>query len=102
MNVSSDFLSNRKQTKGCAKRSDVFLNKIGAGIPQGSIFGPLLLLIYINDFSDSLSSNVKVFAEKASLFLVKCDISASANELNSDLKKINDWASQSKMSFKEY
>ena len=84
----TDFLSNRKQR--------VVLNgqvstqtSINAGVPQGSILSPLLLLIYINDLSDNLSSNVKLFADDTSLFCVIHDINISAGELNEDLKKIS-------------
>ena len=84
----TDFLSNRKQR--------VVLNgqvstqtSINAGVPQGSILSPLLLLIYINDLSDNLSSNVKLFADDTSLFSVIHDINISAGELNEDLKKIS-------------
>ena len=40
------------------------------GIPQGSTLGPLLFLLYINDLSDNLSSNIKLFADDTSLFSV--------------------------------
>ena len=43
---------------------------VNAGVPQGSILGPLLLLIYINDLADDLSSNAKSFADDTSLFSV--------------------------------
>ena len=60
---------------------------VNARVPQGSILGPLLFLIYINDLSDGLSSNAKLFANDTSLFSVIHDINASAIELNSDLEK---------------
>ena len=46
-----------------------------------------------------MSSNVKLFADDTSLFSVVPDVNASARELNDDLKKINKWAFQWKMSF---
>ena len=58
--------------------------------PQGSIFGPLLFLIYINHLSGDLSLKTKLFADDTSLLSVTHDITTSANELNNDLKKISD------------
>ena len=68
------------------------------GVPQGSILDPLLLLIYINNLSEGLSSNARLFVDDASLFLVIHDSNTSALELNSDLAKINSGAFQWKMS----
>ena len=64
-----------------------------------SILGPLLFLIYINYSSNNLTSNAKRFADDTSLSSVVHDVNTSAKELNDDLKKVNDWASQWKMSF---
>ena len=94
----TDFLDNRTQR--------VILNgqysswaKVEAGVPQGSILGPLLFLIYINDLSDNLASNPKLFADDTSLFSVVKNVDASNIDLNNDLKKIGEWAFQWKMSF---
>ena len=72
---------------------------VKAGVPQGAILGPLLFLIYINDLPNGLNSNAKLFADDTSLFSVVHNITDSANLLNSDLSKINEWVLQWKMSF---
>ena len=64
--------------------------KVHVGVPQGSILSPLLCLIYINDSSDNLTSNAKLFADDTSLFSVVHDVNTSAKKLNDDMKKVND------------
>ena len=64
-----------------------------------TVIGPLLFLIFINDLSNELSSNHRLFADDASLFSVVRDTNLSANTLNNDLPKINNSAHQWKMSF---
>ena len=59
----------------------------------------ILFLIFINDLSENLTSNAKLFAGDKSLFSVVRDVNTSTKELNDDLKKVNDWAFQRKMSF---
>ena len=68
-------------------------------MPQGSILGPLLFLIYINDLSDDLSTNAKLFADDTSLFSIVQNVNTSASHLNNDLSKISNWAFQWKMGF---
>ena len=94
------YLSNRKQ--------HVVINGfesewglIEAGVPQGSVLGPLFFLTYINDLENGIISNVKFFADDTSLFSIVTNPTLSAFELNSDLKVIENWASQWKMSFND-
>ena len=70
-----------------------------AGVPQGSILGPLLFLIYINDLPNGLKSNAKLFADDTSLFSIVKDKNESANILNNDLSLISKWAYDWKMLF---
>ena len=70
-----------------------------AGVPQGSILGPLLFLVYINDLPNGLKSNAKLFADDISLFTIVKDRSVSANILNNDLQLISLWAYKWKMLF---
>ena len=70
-----------------------------AGVPQGSILGPLFFLMYINDLPDGLKSNAKLFADDTSLFSVVKNKEESASDLTNDLDMISKWAYNWKMSF---
>ena len=98
MNIITDFLSFRKQRVVLNGQASPWVS-IEAGVPQGSILGPLLFLIYINDLSDNLSTTAKLFADDPSLFSIVQNINTTASHLNSDLNKINNWTFQSKISF---
>ena len=98
LNVITDFLYQRNQRVVLNGQHSSWTN-IQAGVPQGSILGSLFFLIYINDLSDGLTSNPKLFADDTSLFSVVQNINSKANDLNSNLMKISDWAFQWKIRF---
>ena len=91
-------LSNRFQRTTLNGKTSSW-SPLEAGVPQGSVLGPLLFLVYINDITDGLKSEVRIFADDTSLFVVVDDPIASFEILNHDLKLIERWANQWKMSF---
>ena len=62
---------------------------IKAGVFQELILGPLLSLIYINDLSEGITSNVKLFADDTSIFSTAYNINILTSNLNSDLQKVS-------------
>ena len=92
------FLKNRKRRVLLNGEISSWTNAL-AGVSQGFILGPLFFLIYINDLSNDLSSNPKLFADDTSPFSVEHDKTTLAKELNNDLQKISNCGYQWKMSF---
>ena len=73
--------------------------KINSGISQGSVLGPILFLIYINELFDRITSKCNIFADDTSLFSKVVDTCNSHIDSNSDLGSINNWAYQWKLQF---
>ena len=61
--------------------------RVNAGVPQGSIVGPTLFLLYINDLPDDVIFDIAIYADDTTLYS-KCD---QASELESDLRDTVDW-----------
>ena len=93
------YLSNRFQ-KVLLSEQTSSCRSILAGVPQGSILGPLLFLIYINYMPDDLRSSVKLFAGDTSIFSIAKNKNGSAKDLTHDLSLISKWTFQWKMLFK--
>ena len=91
LNLMESFLSERYQRVLVNGQSSEWAS-IKVGVPQASILGPLLFLIYINDLSEGITSNVKLFADETSIFSTVYNINISTSNLNSDLRKVSEWA----------
>ena len=98
LNIIKYFLSLRKQRVVLNGQHSTCVN-IEAGVPQASILGPLLFLIYINDLSDHLTSNPKLLANDISLFSIVQNINSTTTKFK-HLSKISNWVFQWKMNFK--
>ena len=93
LNWVSDYLSNRRQRvviRSCTSSSLL----VKAGVPQGSVLGPLLFLIYVNDIADSLLSLTRLFADDSSLFYSTSSLFDLQGIINHDLVVLSAWAKQ--------
>jgi len=63
------FLANRKQRVKIRGSCSEWINITG-GVPQGSVLGPILFIIFVNDLPDVVSSTLSVFADDTKLYLV--------------------------------
>ena len=70
---------------------------VTAGVPQGSILGPLLSLVYINDITEVVQSDIRIFADDTFIFR-QVDANCT-QELYEDLCRITEWGHQWKMPF---
>ena len=96
--LDESYLSNRKQKIALDGKCSEW-SIITAGVPRGSVLGPLFFLVYFNDLVDDLSSDAKLIADDTSLFTIVYDENIAAEQLNNDLKIISESAYQWKMQF---
>ena len=98
LNFFENYLFNRHQRVVLNGQESDWMT-IKAGVPQGSVLGPLLFLVYINDLTDNISSDMRLFADDSSLFTCVKGISQTHDKLVKDLQTITAWAYQWKMVF---
>jgi ribonuclease P/MRP protein subunit RPP40 len=89
----------------CGRRQRVTVNKtfsewreVTSGVPQGSVLGPVLFLIYINDIDISLISKLSKFADDSKLCR-NVSTSSDRDVLQEDLDKLNEWSHKWQMQF---
>ena len=91
------FLSQRSQRVVCGGEYSESAPVL-SGVPQGSVLGPLLFLVYINDLPDDVRSTVRLFADDTIVYLtMNCE--ADATNLQEDLDKLAAWEEKWQMSF---
>ncbi|KAK3101483.1 hypothetical protein FSP39_003928 [Pinctada imbricata] len=87
-----DFLNNRKQ-RVVLNDTHSDWGDVTSGIPQGSVLGPILFLIYINDLPDVVHNIAKLFADDTKLYSV-VNNSNQQFTLQEDINKLTDWSNE--------
>ena len=91
------------QTENNLSRSQILVQSdfqsLICGVPQGSVLGPLLFLIYINDFENcSTLCDFRLFADDSNLFLFNRNIRVLEDNANSALIEVSEWLNTNKLS----
>ena len=92
------YLSNRKQFVYNKESSSQIIKNITCGVPQGSILGPLLFLLYINDLYKASTLTTVNFADDTNLVQLHENIEILFNNMNNELKRISYWFRKNKLS----
>jgi hypothetical protein len=84
-----------------ASALDSELKLIKAGVPHGSVMGPDLYLLYINDVPTTLNSTVATFADNTAVMAVGETFEKSARKLQSAVRKVTIWTKKWQIKFSE-
>ena len=68
------------------------------GVPKGSILGPLLFLLYINDMTGAISCEMLLYADDTCLVFQAKDLDTISDKLNMEFNKLCDWFVNNKLS----
>ena len=72
--------------------------QVTSGIPQGSVLGPILFVLYVNDLPDCTSSDIYLFADDTKIFRsITCD--SDSELLQHDLDELQSWSDKWLLNF---
>ena len=101
LNWFRNYLSDRQQRVVVHGQSSEW-SSIKAGVPQGSVLGPLLFLLYINDISNAVQHcHIRLFADDTCLFIEVDNREDAAAKINEDLDALYQWSLDWLVSFSE-
>ena len=91
------YLGGREQT---VEISGVFseFRTVTCGVPQGSILGPLLFLIYVNDMKAAVKCKLLLYADDSALLASSSDVSEIEEILKRELESVSEWLSENRLS----
>ena len=92
------YLTNRIQYISITHDLETDTKNICCGVPQGSILGPLLFLLYVNDLHNSSALDPIMFADDTNLFYEHKDLKTLFSLVNQEQQKINEWFEANKLS----
>ena len=93
------FLSSRRQ-RVIMRNGISSWQRVKSGVPQGSILGPLLFLIYVNDMPDVVASTAKMFADDTKVYR-KIKVFQDCHDLQDDLNNLSAWSAKWLLGFNE-
>ena len=97
----TSYLNNRCQVT-LANDTTSTLRPITCGVPQGSVLGPLLFLVYINDiFSVVTKANIRLYADDTVIYMSDADPGNASSLLQEDLIRLTEWCALNKLSINE-
>ena len=97
LNLFESYLTNRRQLTVINGYASV-LDIIEWGVPQGSVLGPLLFLIFINDIPHASDLGTWLFADDTALVTSASSLPLLQNKMNHEVEKIQDWLLANKLS----
>ena len=93
----TSYLSNRSFIVSVGKELSS-RGKLNCGVPQGSILGPLLFLLYVNDMPQAVNSELLLYTDDTCLFFMGKDSKIIGDQLNKDFNSLFEWFSDNKLS----